>query len=318
MSALPPGFSIRRPTLDDVPDLLKLTHASDEAAVGEPDFSTDDVREALTDANTDMSVDCWVALDADGTIVGWTYPHNPTGGNRDFIEVYTWPGRGEPARRPLLEKMLARAAERGAAFGHDQYEVRAGAIPTESGYIAALTDAGFAFHAQHARMTMSLAGVPTTPPTPPEGVTVRVLDHEDEDELRRFHEVIQEAFRDSDHHATGFEVWIDRVRAQTKVSWDEWFVAEVDGQIAGALQSADGDGSAEDEGWVRSLAVLRAYRRRGVGEALLRRAFAAYAAHGRTRAGLGVDMANPTRAARLYRAVGMHPLYEANIYKRLA
>lgn len=318
VNALPAGWSTRRPTLDDVPDLLKLTHASDLAAVGEPDFGTDDVREALTDANTDMTVDCWVALDADDTIVGWAYPHNPTGGSRDFIEVYTWPGRGEPSQRHLLDLILARVAERGAAFGHDPYEVRAGAIPTEHEYIAALTDAGFEFHAQHARLSMSLRGVSTTLPEPPEGVTVRVLDHEDEAELRRFHAVIQEAFLDSDHQATEFGVWIQQVRAQSTVTWSEWFVAEVDGQIAGALQSADGDGSAEDEGWVRSLAVLRAYRRRGVGEALLRRAFSTYAAHGRARAGLGVDMANPTRAARLYRAVGMHPLYEANIYRRLA
>jgi mycothiol synthase len=72
----------------------------------------------------------------------------------------------------------------------------------------------------------------------------------------------------------------------------------------------------EDGGWVKNLAVLRAYRRRGVGEALLRRAFATYAGKGRTRAGLGVDLANPTQAARLYRAVGMHPLYDANIYQR--
>jgi ribosomal protein S18 acetylase RimI-like enzyme len=53
-----------------------------------------------------------------------------------------------------------------------------------------------------------------------------------------------------------------------------------------------------------------------VGEALLRRAFATYAAKGRTHAGLGVDLANPTEAARLYRAVGMTPMYEANIYQR--
>jgi hypothetical protein len=53
-----------------------------------------------------------------------------------------------------------------------------------------------------------------------------------------------------------------------------------------------------------------------VGAALLHRAFAAYAAKGRTTAGLGVDLANPTQAARLYRAVGMHPLYEADIYQR--
>lgn len=317
VTALPPGWSTRRPTLDDVPELLKLAHASDMAAVGEPDFTTDDVREALTDPGTDPAVDCWVALDADGAIVGWTYPHNTTGGPRDFIEVYTWPGRGEPSRRHLLDLILARAAERGAALGHSPYEVRAGAIPTETDYIEALTDAGFAFLNQHARMEMSLAGVPDTIPEPPAGVTVRPVAHDDEAELRRFHAVIEEAFRDSDHRSMDFDSWRAKVAAQRSITWDEWFVAEVDGQIVGALQSADGDGEQEGEGWVRGLGVLRAYRKRGVGEALLRRAFATYVRNGRTRAGLGVDMANPTKAERLYHAVGMHPKYRANIYQKM-
>jgi hypothetical protein len=32
-------------------------------------------------------------------------------------------------------------------------------------------------------------------------------------------------------------------------------------------------------------------------------------------AGLGVDLANPTRAVRLYLAVGMTPLYQADIFQ---
>ena len=67
---------------------------------------------------------------------------------------------------------------------------------------------------------------------------------------------------------------------------------------------------------MRALAVLRPYRRRGVGVALLRRAFAVGGAKGCSTAGLGVDLANPTRAVRLYRAVGMRPLYTADIYQR--
>jgi ribosomal protein S18 acetylase RimI-like enzyme len=162
-------------------------------------------------------------------------------------------------------------------------------------------------------MAMSLEGVPHTAPALPEGVTVRPVR---EDELPTFHAVLEESFRDSDHRSTDFETWRARVAAETSVSWDEWFVGEVDGRIVGALQSYDG-GAEDDEGWVRYLGVLRAYRKRGVGEALLRRALATYAAKGRSRAGLGVDLENPTKAARLYRAVGMHPMYEANIYQRM-
>jgi ribosomal protein S18 acetylase RimI-like enzyme len=315
MTALPDGWSTRRPTLDDVPELLELVQASETASIGVPDFTAEEVREMLTAPNTDMAEDCWVALDADGRIVGWAYPHNATGQDRDFIEVYAWPERGEPALRPLLDLILDRAAARGARFGHDPYTVRAGAIPTEKAWIATLTDAGFTFLKMHARMTLSLTGVPATAPEPPAGVTVRPVDHTDDAEMRRFHATIEEAFRDTDHHATDYDTFRAEVAGETSVAWDEWLVGEVNGEWAGVLRSSD-VGVEDNGGWVKALAVLRPYRRRGVGEALLRRAFAIYAGKGRTEAGLGVDMENPTAAARLYRSVGMHPLYEATIYQR--
>jgi mycothiol synthase len=309
---LPDGWSTRRPTLDDQAALLELVHASDIAAVGYPDYSADDLREALTEANTDLSRDSWVALDPDGTIVGWAYPSNATGESRDFIEVYTWPERGRPAIRPLLDLIVARAAERGAEFGHRPYEVRAGAVPSETAYIEQLGAVGFGFLKQHARMQISLDGASATPPEPPAGVVIRAVRAGDEAEMRAFHGVIEQAFLDSDHRAAGYDAWREHAN-----SFDEWFVAEVDGVVAGALESSYDDETAGDEGWVKRLGVLGAYRKRGLGEALLRHAFAAYAAKGRTKAGLGVDMANPTKAARLYLAVGMKPLYEANIYQKV-
>ena len=315
MTALPPGWTLRRPTLDDVPEILKLVHASDIAAVGEPDFTAEEVREALTAPNTDLTADCWLALDSGGEIVGWAYPDNSTGGERDFIEVYVWPERGVPAVRPLLDLMLARVTVRAKLLGHDPYTVRAGAIPTEAAWISALTDAGFTFLKQNARMQMSLDGVPGTAPEPPAGIAVRPVRAGDDVEMRRFHAIIEEAFQDSDHRATDYQTWRSRVDAESTLSFDEWFVGEAGGELAGVLQSSDSVAE-DDEGWVRYLAVLRPYRRRGVGAALLRRAFATYAAKGRARAGLGVDLDNPTEAARLYRAVGMHPLYAANIYQR--
>jgi ribosomal protein S18 acetylase RimI-like enzyme len=315
MTALPDGWSTRRPTLADVPEILKLAHASDIAAVGEPDFTADEVREALTGPNTEPAEDCWLALDEHGEIVGWAYPDNATGGERDFVEVYVWPQRGEPALGHLLELMLHRVAERAKKFGHDPITVRAGAIPTEKQWIETLAGAGFEFLKQNARMAMSLEGVPATAPEPPPGVTVRPVDPDDEDEMRRFHATIEEAFRDSDHRATDYPTWREQVAAESSVSYDEWFVGAVDGELAGVLQSSN-SGLDDGEGWVKFLAVLRPYRRKGVGAALLRRAFASYAGKGRVKAGLGVDLDNPTQAARLYRAVGMTPQYEANIYQR--
>jgi ribosomal protein S18 acetylase RimI-like enzyme len=164
-------------------------------------------------------------------------------------------------------------------------------------------------------MTLSLAGAATTAPEPPDGVMIRPVRPGDDAEMRRFHAIIEEAFGDTDHLATDYQAWRNRIAAASSVSFDEWFVAEIDGAWAGVLESSD-QAVEDNEGWVRALAVRRPYRRRGVGEALLRRAFATYARKGRTSAGLGVDLENPTEAARLYRSVGMRPAYEANIYQR--
>jgi mycothiol synthase len=308
MNVLPPGWTTRRPTLDDVPLILELVHASDIAAVGEPDFSEDEVREELTGPNTDLARDCWLAFDADGAIAGWAYPRNPTGQARDFAEVYVWPERGLPAQRPLLDLLLARMTERAAELGHDVYTVRAGAIPTELAYIDTLTAAGFTFLKQHARMRMSLRDVSPVAAEPPAGVTIRPARLDDDGEMRRFHAVIEEAFLDSDHPSMAYADWRRQFRG------GDCFVAETDGEMAGVLQSTEPDDGG-DEAWVRYLAVLRPYRKRGVGEALLRRAFAVFAGQGRPQVGLGVDMANPTEAARLYRKVGMAPLYRANVYQ---
>ncbi len=59
-------------------------------------------------------------------------------------------------------------------------------------------------------------------------------------------------------------------------------------------------------GWIHSIGVRPAWRRRGLGEALLRHTFRELYRRGRGQIGLGVDAANPTDATRLYERVGMH------------
>ena len=66
---------------------------------------------------------------------------------------------------------------------------------------------------------------------------------------------------------------------------------------------------------MKSLSVLPAYRRRGVGAALLRRAFARYAEKGRRSVGLGVDLTNPTAPLSLYRSVGLRETQWTDMYE---
>ncbi|WP_435831096.1 GNAT family N-acetyltransferase [Polymorphospora rubra] len=313
---LPDGWTTRPPTLDDVPALLKVTHASDIAAIGYPDFPEYELLEVLQAPHVDLERDQAVAVDADGTVVAWAYLDNPNRAQREFIEVYVHPELGVPARAVLLRRQLDRVAEEAAELGLDRMSVRAGAVPTETGWAGDLRAAGFGFVKRYARMSRPLAGVSTTPPTPPAGVVVRLVDPSSDDDMRAFHRVLDTAFRDTpDYDPMTYEHWRERIAALQSVAYDEWFVATVDGVPAGVLQSSD-QGTDDDEGWVRYLAVLREHRKRGIGAALLGHAFAVYAGKGRKQAGLGVDLSNPTEAARLYLSVGMTASYEADIFER--
>ncbi|SCG75187.1 Ribosomal protein S18 acetylase RimI [Micromonospora echinaurantiaca] len=312
---LPAGWTARRSALDDIPAILAVVHAADTFAVGYPDFDADDVRDALTAPFVDPQRDSWLVTDPEGVVVGWAILSNPTGVGREFVEVYVDPERGEGVRAPLLARQLDRIAERAAERGRPELTVRTSVFAPETRWAAELAEAGFRRAKRYVRMRRELADLPAEPPLPP-GVTVRPLRAGDEADLRLFHQIYDTAFRDTlDYEPAGFDRWREALRVPGTL-WDEWFFAEVDGVPAGALQSSD-QALDQDEGFVRTLSVLPAYRRRGVGAALLWRAFTTYAGKGRKYAGLGVDLTNPTAPVGLYRSVGLREVRWTDMYERV-
>ena len=63
-------------------------------------------------------------------------------------------------------------------------------------------------------------------------------------------------------------------------------------------------------GWVHTLGVRRAWRKKGLGLALLQHAFGFFYQRGMKTIGLTVDASNPTGATELYRKAGMHVVSE--------
>jgi ribosomal protein S18 acetylase RimI-like enzyme len=88
-----------------------------------------------------------------------------------------------------------------------------------------------------------------------------------------------------------------------------WRVAWVGEEVAGCVLPDPSRGADTSLGWVRILAVRAPWRRRGLGEALLRVALRDHYDRGLRRAGLGVDAENPTGAVALYERVGMRTVY---------
>ena len=85
-----------------------------------------------------------------------------------------------------------------------------------------------------------------------------------------------------------------------------WLLAWDGDELAGcSLNYPERVGDTE-LGWVGTLGVRTAWRRRGLGDALLRASIAALYERGLRRVGLGVDTENVTGALRLYERVGMY------------
>jgi len=151
-------------------------------------------------------------------------------------------------------------------------------------------------------MEIDLNERPAEPPLR-HGLTLRSYETANEQSL---HEALNAAFADDPlwHTVTpsNFREFYLRARGFDPSLWLlAWDGADLAGFVLGYPERS-GDLTL---GWVGTLGVLRAWRRRGLGEALLRRIFAELYDRGLRRVGLGVDAENVTGALRLYERVGM-------------
>jgi mycothiol synthase len=141
------------------------------------------------------------------------------------------------------------------------------------------------------------------PGSPPAGV--RVKRYEDTDE-RVLYEVDQASFAQHwGFRPTSFESFNEELHGE---DWDPSlvFLARASGTTVGYAASF----LFEICGYVGILGVLKEWRRRGIGTALLRRSFAELAGRGSREVRLGVDTQNVHGAVALYESVGM------SVYRR--
>ena len=130
---------------------------------------------------------------------------------------------------------------------------------------------------------------------------------------RAVFETHEEAFSDHWGHTPGtFEYWQHNVSGRHDLDPSLWFIAWDGDQIAGYSLCRYRMGA----GWVDTLGVRRAWRKRGLGEALLLHSFGEFYKRGMKTIGLVVDAENPTGATRLYKKVGMHVAAEYVIYEK--
>jgi mycothiol synthase len=152
-------------------------------------------------------------------------------------------------------------------------------------------------------------------PVIPDGFELRPYRHPDDEQA--VYEALQEAFEDHwDFNPTSIETWRGFTVEHRTFDPDLWLVAWAGDEVAGASLNYPEKADDPGYGWIGTLGVRRDFRRRGVGEALLRRSFAALHARGLRKVRLSVDAESTTGAVRLYERVGMAVLRRSNTWER--
>jgi mycothiol synthase len=309
MPALPAGYSARPATLADFPAITELQGACNRALIGIDDTSLADVRLHWTLPCIDLAQDSQLIFTADGTLAaaGLVTAQYPV---QIRLECHVHPAH---RRRGLGTGLLAWGDARGQGIvprapADARVVLWSSAFEQDTAAAELLAHAGYAEIRRFYRYSAPLADPP--PADFPPDFTIRTLDL-DRDEVpvyRAIHDVFRDHWgfveRDEADGVAELRHWLTQSPGSDPAF--NWLAFAGD-DLAGFCLCQSSFAGEDDRAYVGSLGVVRDYRRRGLGAALLRHAAVEFARRGNRHLTLHADATNLTGANRVYERAGMQP-----------
>ncbi|MCC6188301.1 MAG: GNAT family N-acetyltransferase [Anaerolineales bacterium] len=307
-SSLPP-YRLRPAALADLDAVTVLIGACNGLDYDEPVVPVERVRQVWQAPGFDLARHAWLAVDPAGRVVGYAHLLQPDPHGFDTA-VYVDPAlRTGGIETRLLAQIEAAAWAAVAAPDIPRFVTRV-SDQNPAGR-RALEGAGYRRWLTFQTMELVMGAPPAEPRWPP-GLAVRRFVPGQDDQAA--YQTDEEAGRDKGYHAPlTFEQWAKRMDLYGE-RFDPalWFLAWDGAKLAGVVLSFYVPAMAA--GWVDHLSVRHAWRRRGLGQALLLQALAAFYDRGVRQVRLSVDAESLTQAPRLYERVGMRTIREYDIY----
>jgi mycothiol synthase len=298
-SSLPDGLSVRRATVDDTPAINKLIAAADIAVQGRTESTEPELLAWWREI--DLEHNSWI-LHGGSAVAAYAVvlPHGDTLELDGFVHP-------ESQGQGLGAWLVANAEERAREL--ELPKLYAWSLAGDSRAHELFEQFGMRELRRFYRMLIELEE-PPPPADWPDGFRVDTFKPDD---AQVFHATLDEAFAEEWNFVPlPFEEWYER-RVVNDPDFDPtiWFLVRDGDQVAAAMRCEPDRSGA---GFVGALGVRKAWRKRGLGLALLRHAFGEFFRRGQPRIALGVDAENPTGATRLYERAGMHVAFEAVTY----
>lgn len=307
---IPEGFSVRSATMDDTRSLTDFMRFCQQAEYGFAIADEDGTSSLWTAPEVDLSQDTWLVFSSEGQIVASMhlihenhikmsinlkiYPEH------EALRLETWLlQQGEVRARQFIPRVRAdaRVSLNSSCSG-----------PTRS-YRQALQQAGFMYVRSNLRMEIEMS-VPPPVAVWPEGITPRPFTGE---MAQAVHEADEGGFQDHwGYMPIAFETFQHQFIEHPQFDPTLWFLACEGEKIVGSALCACSEGTGE----VNGLSVLRPWRKRGLGLALLYTAFGEFYRRGENKVILWVDAQSLTGATRLYERAGMHITRQFDQYEK--
>ena len=303
-------YELRHPTLDDVRAVAGVIEASDLADIGARDYPEQQLQADWESGVVDLGSNAWVVASAGGPLVAVGVLFVLPGSQIDGFGRVHPEHRRRGVGRLLLRRLEARAEEILQSEPDRPRSYGTWAHHTATDARELLESEGYRAARSFFRMTIDLDEPPPEPDWP-EGIEIRTFRAGEDD--RATFEAVEEAFQDHwGRIRREYETWRKRRIEQPDFDPSLWHLAIDGGRIVGfSLCDVHGD-----ENWVSTVGVLRRWRQRGLGIALMRHSFREFQRRGRRTIVLTVDAESPTGATRLYERVGMRVERQYDYYAK--
>ncbi len=319
---LPEGFNTRMASMADLPAIHLLEQKWTLHYLGVEGMTLERLRNEYELPGFDVSSSVHLVEDPGGLLVGvievWDESDPP-------VSPYVYFAVDPDLENLGLENYLLEWGETRArqALARVDPELRV-AIRVHINHVVessrrALLAAGFQQIRYSFRMRIEMDQAPPDP-TWPEGISLQPYDPERH--ARVVFETDEEVFQDhfgfvKEDPEEGFERFLHHMTGDDSYDPSLWFLAFDGPEIVGICLCRRYGPEDREAGYVSSLGVKRAWRRRGLAQALLHQAFGEFYRRGKYKVDLGVDGQSLTGATDLYKKVGMRVLRQYDLYEKV-